>query len=76
MISALTHRPKIVVFGLYKTGTTALFSNLRNSVNYLPRLLVVPKAFKGIDEDVFSGVLAKVILGESDTDYASFAGFE
>jgi len=69
-------RPKIVVFGLYKTGTTALFSNIKNSLDYRPRCLFEAKEYILNQEDSHLGVLAKVILGANDTNYASFQSFD
>lgn len=69
-------KPKIAIFGLYKTGTTALFSNVKNSLDYSPRYLFESKAYISSEKDEDQGVLAKVILGAHDTNYASFLQFD
>lgn len=67
---------RIVVFGLYKTGTTALFHNIKNSLPRLPRLLHEAKSFCPHPGDRETGVLAKVIVGDETVDYGSFMPFE
>jgi len=67
---------RIVVFGLYKTGTTALFHNIKNSLSHPPRLLHEAKKFIPESRDRETGVLAKVIIGHESVDYASFMQFE
>lgn len=69
-------RDRIVVFGLYKTGTTALFQNIRNSLSRGPRLLHEATRFVPEPSDRETGVLAKVIIGDENVDYGSFMQFE
>lgn len=66
----------IAVFGLYKTGTTAIYSNILNSLPYQPRVLFEEKEYHKLPEDHQTGVLAKVILGHQDADYPSFFDFD
>jgi hypothetical protein len=69
-------RDRTVIFGLYKTGTTALFHNIRNSLPHAPRLLYEARRFVPEPADPESGVLAKVIVGDENVDHASFMQFE
>lgn len=72
----MPQRDRIAVFGLYKTGTTALYSNIRQALPYTPRTMFEADHYVAVDGDSESGVLAKVIVGQDNTDYASFAGFD
>jgi len=71
---------KIVIFGQYKSGTTALLFKIRNSLPKNTRMLLEPQAYipKRNDSKIF--VLAKVIAGISDgkeiADYKSFMHFD
>jgi hypothetical protein len=74
-------RPKIAIFGQYKTGTTGLFTKIRNSLPYRPRCLFEEASYIPQAEDRRIGVLAKVMLGYSRTggeiaQYESFRGFD
>lgn len=73
-------KPRIVVFGPYKSGTTGLFYKIRNSLPGPVRTLFEPKAYLPEKGDTDCWVLAKTILGagsESEgTDYSGFLEFE
>lgn len=62
---------KVVIFGKYKTGTTALFYKLREAMPEA-RTLFEPKAYSGGTGEV----LAKVILSPGENDCESFLGFD
>jgi len=72
----LSNPLNIAVFGLYKTGTTAIFSNILNSLPYEPRVIFEEIAYHQLPEDHQTGVLAKVILGNTHADYLGFFGFD
>ena len=74
------HKVKIVIFGQYKSGTTALCYKIYNSLPPETRLLsepvnYIPQPFKS-----YPAELAKVILGYVDghevANYNSFMGFD
>jgi len=71
---------KICIFGQYKTGTTGLFTLLRNSLPADTRTLFEPLAYVPEELDDGRWVLAKTILKEpghpEPVDYASFLGFD
>ena len=71
---------KIVIFGQYKSGSTALFHRIRNSLPANCRELFEQSTYKLEPEDKQKYVLAKTILGiptESFTvDYDSFQSFD
>lgn len=62
----------IAIFGMYKTGTTAIFSNILNSLDSDPRLLFEAEAYNPLPGDAETGVLCKVILGSPTVQYDSF----
>ena len=71
---------KIVIFGQYKSGTTALFSKIHNSLPTSTRTLFEPLAYHHEAEDAERWVLAKTILkfpGHPEpVDYAGFLDFD
>lgn len=71
---------KIVVYGQYKTGTTGLFTRIRNSLPDGCRTLFESNQYIREDQDDSRWVLAKVILKEpghpDPVDYASFQIFD
>jgi len=74
---------KIVVFGQYKTGTTALFTKIRNSLpasEFEPRTLFEPLGYQPEVLDDARWVLAKTILKfvghPQSVDYESFFRFD
>jgi len=71
---------KIVIFGQYKTGTTGLFTTIRNSLPSETRTLFEPLGYIPEASDNQRWVLAKTIIKEPEhpepVDYASFMGFE
>jgi len=74
---------KIVIFGQYKTGTTGLFTKIRNSLPEAerePRTLFEPREYRPEAGDDSRWVLAKTILklvGHSErVKYSSFLGFD
>lgn len=74
---------RIVIFGQYKTGTTGLFTKIRNSLPLEepdPRTLFEQREYRPEPEDESRWVLAKTILkyvGHPDpVDYESFLGFD
>jgi len=74
---------KIVIFGQYKTGTTGLFTKIRNSLpkaELEPRTLFEPLEYQPEARDESRWVLAKTILkfpGHPEpVDYDSFLGFD
>ena len=71
---------RIVVFGQYKTGTTAVFSKLKNSLPAGTRTLFEPSRYVAEEGDAERWVLSKTILKLSDeqdpVDYASFGDFD
>jgi hypothetical protein len=75
-----TDRPRIAVMGQYKTGTTALFFKIKNSMPTPPRTLFEAARFVPQSEDARTGVLAKVMVQPGSipqaVDYASFIDFE
>lgn len=75
-----TNPGKIVIFGQYKTGTTGLFTKVRNSLPADTRTLFEPLWYVPEDSDDRRWVLAKTILKEpghsEPVDYESFLGFD
>ncbi|MBK1724478.1 hypothetical protein [Thiocystis violacea] len=71
---------KIVIFGQYKSGTTGVFTKIRNSLPADTRTLFEPLAYNAEDQDANRWVLAKTILkfvGHPEpVDYDSFLGFD
>jgi hypothetical protein len=71
---------RIVIFGQYKTGTTALFTLIRDALPGDTRTLFEPLAYRWEEGDSERWVLAKTILkypGHPEpVDYASFLEFE
>lgn len=71
---------KIAIFGQYKTGTTALFTKLRNSLPADTRTLFEPLDYTPEAEDAGRWVLAKTILkfpGHPEpVNYDSFLPFD
>lgn len=71
---------KIVIFGQYKSGTTALFSKVKNSLPGDTRLLFEPLTCDVEPGDAERWVLSKTILKfpghPQPVDYAAFMGFE
>jgi hypothetical protein len=70
----------IAIFGAYKTGTTALFSLVRNSLPEGTRTLFEPDEYVPEPEDAERIVLAKVILAVPEEPggvrYESFLNFD
>ncbi|NCC52646.1 MAG: hypothetical protein EOM20_15705 [Spartobacteria bacterium] len=71
---------RIVIFGQYKTGTTALFYKIRNSLPPTTRILFEPREFMPEPGDESRAVLAKVILGDPACEpdpvrYPTFSDF-
>lgn len=69
-------RDQIAVFGLYKTGTTALYSSIRQALRHSPRTLFEAERYDARPSDRERAVLAKVIVGLDNADYGSFSVFE
>jgi hypothetical protein len=73
-------RGKIAIFGAYKTGTTALFYRIRNSLPAGTRTLFEPRAYVAAPGDGARVVLAKVILsvpeGGDAIRYDTFLDFD
>lgn len=71
---------KIVVFGQYKSGTTGVFTKIRNSLPGEPRTLFEPLLYQPEAGDDARWVLAKTILKfvghPQPVDYDSFLGFD
>lgn len=71
---------RIAIFGQYKTGTTALFYLVRNSLPAGTRTLFEPKEYRHETGDDERLVLAKVILGLTEEPeavrYDTFTGFD
>jgi hypothetical protein len=71
---------KIVIFGQYKSGTTAAFYKIRNSLPAGTRTLFEPTEFVPQRQDARRWVLAKVILGIPEGDgavkYSTFMDFD
>ena len=68
---------KIVLFGQYKTGTTALFYKIKNSLPDTTRYLFESPAYNAENDDKYRSVLAKVILGDPEKiQYESFYNFD
>lgn len=70
---------KIVIFGQYKTGTTAAFYRIRNSLPDDTRTLFEPTEFVPQRQDAGRWVLAKVILGITEGNavkYSTFTDFD
>jgi hypothetical protein len=71
---------KIVIFGQYKSGTTALFTKLKNSLPDDTRLLFEPRAYVADEKDADRWILSKTILkfpGHPEpVDYQTFLGFD
>jgi hypothetical protein len=78
----VTPPPRIAVFGAHKTGTTAVWTKIRDSVTWEPRLLFEPLTYEPEPEDGVDGVLAKVMLVPPDAldmpevQYDGFVDFE
>jgi len=62
---------KIIVLGLPKTGTTALFFKIKNSLPKNIKCLFEPKKYIEEKEDSEKGVIAKVLFGHIDIDFFS-----
>lgn len=75
-----THKVKIVIFGQYKSGTTALCYKIYNSLPPETRLLSEPVNYTPQPFKSYPAELAKVILGYIDgreiANYNSFMGFD
>ena len=73
------HPKHIAIFGQYKTGTTALFYQIRDALSEPRRTLLEPKRYRPEPGDGDANVLAKVILclyqGPAAVEYKDFAGF-
>ena len=71
---------KIVIFGQYKSGTTALFSKIHNSLPATTRTLFEPLTYVQDAKDAERWVLAKTILkfpGHPEpVDYETFLAFD
>ncbi len=66
---------KILIVGLPKSGTTALFSKLREALPADTPSLFEPRRFDLPETE--TTVLAKILIGQAgDVDYASFRPFE
>lgn len=68
---------KILILGLAKSGTTALYFKIKNSLP-LARGLFEPKRYLPLPGDNIRGVVAKVLFynWESEEDLNSFLGFD
>jgi hypothetical protein len=64
---------KILILGMPKTGTTALYSKIRNSFKGDINCIFEPKQY---DENDSENVLAKVLFSDRETDYNSFLEFD
>lgn len=71
---------KIAIFGQYKSGTTALFYKIKNSMTSEVRTLFEMREYVEEAGDANRAVLAKIILGISEdpagVKYDSFMGFD
>jgi hypothetical protein len=69
----------IAILGMYKSGTTALFYRIKNSLAGDVRTLFEPDRYEPEPADLHRWVLAKVILGAPepghDVRYETFRGF-
>lgn len=63
--------PKIVIYGQYKTGTTACFFKIRNSLKTAPRELFEKPEFIADPSDNTRPVLAKVIIPAKPENFIS-----
>jgi len=54
---------RIAIYGQYKTGTTALYYLIKNSLSADPRALFEPREYLQESGDEFRDIVAKVILG-------------
>jgi hypothetical protein len=71
------NQTKIVIFGQYKTGTTALFYKIKNSLPHNTKTLFEPDEYVYETNDNNRFVLAKVILGKPEiVNYATFLNFD
>ncbi|MCB0165375.1 MAG: class I SAM-dependent methyltransferase [Anaerolineae bacterium] len=79
MQDSITNPQKIAIFGQYRTGTTALFYKIGNSLPADMRALFEEQKYVPQPEDANRWVLAKVILGvgmDQSIGYDSFLGFD
>lgn len=69
---------RILVAGLPKSGTSALFYNIKHSIGRRSMSLFEPKSYTPSNEIENSAVvvLAKTLLARPDVDYSGFAGFD
>jgi hypothetical protein len=58
----MTPYPKIVIYGQYKTGTTACFIKIRDSLSCAPREIFEESEYIPHPDDNFKPLLAKVII--------------
>ncbi|MCB0190801.1 MAG: class I SAM-dependent methyltransferase [Anaerolineae bacterium] len=75
----MTNPKKIAIFGQYRTGTTALFYKIGNSLPSDMRALFEEQKYIPQPDDAHRWVLAKVILGvgvDQSVGYDSFMGFD
>lgn len=72
-----TKHYKIAILGHYKTGTTALFYKIKNSLPPDTKTLFEPEEYVLEENDKDHNVLAKVILGIPDSvKYDTFSNFD
>jgi glycosyltransferase involved in cell wall biosynthesis len=69
-------RSLVLVVGLPKTGTSALYYNIKNSLACWSLCLFEPEAYDPSANGSAGGVLAKILLARPNVDYASFDGFD
>jgi glycosyltransferase involved in cell wall biosynthesis len=67
---------KILIAGLPKSGTTALFYRVKSSLHPGTRSLFEPEHYEAMPEDAKRTVLAKVLLGGDDALRNGFNAFE
>jgi hypothetical protein len=68
---------KILIVGLPRSGTTALYFKVRQALPEMTWCLYEPPRFDPSDPSAAAGVLAKVLIsGTGDFDYASFGDFD
>jgi len=79
-LDGIVHPGKIAIFGMYKSGTTALFYRIKNSLTGDVHALFEPDRYAPEPADLHRWVLAKVILGAPErghrVDYATFLDFD
>jgi len=64
---------KILILGLPKTGTTALYSKIKNSLDESYKCFFEPDSYSGGEN---TNVISKVLFQKKSTDYNSFLNFD